>query len=212
MNVNIGFPCGTREECLDLIDHLSRARGFKTFLASLNVKKHSVEVTLYGTKGEVMLARRGLIEAYKEWKTMRSEPKKGESIPLKFLMRLIKGPFPAEVLEQILRVEGHEVEVRGGEIVLLKGGLPKQHLLEVSHRLKDLLKELTRVKRRITKAAKHLILAYSYVKGVSVGESIRELTDEGYLKEVDGAIAPTGEWRSLLRKSLGEKLGIRNED
>ncbi|MCD6324034.1 MAG: DUF2067 family protein [Desulfurococcales archaeon] len=195
---------------MELAEYLSRVKGFKAFLTSLRVKQHSVEITLYGTKGEIALARRALLNAYKDWRALRAPLKRTYSISLKTLMRYVGGPFPVEALEEVLRLEGHGVKLSGGTIEVTSG-VPRDRIIETASQLSSLLKDLVRVKPKASRALKQLVVSYSYLKGVDVEDALKELSSKGYIREDDVKSVPAGEWRSLLRKSLGEKVGTRDE-
>lgn len=198
MTLKVSFRCKGKEECVELIDHLTRAKGVNASIIRYKIRNSSVQIVIFGSSVEAHETRRALIKAYKEWRILKGWMSKGEYITSNQLIRFVGKPFPIDALIEVLKVLGYGARKDGEHIIF--SGVDWNYVMSVAQKLAELLELLARVKPKATYSAKCLITAFSFLEGVSIESALQILKEKGVLKEEGVKLETVGEWRSLLRK------------
>ncbi len=211
MNTRLSFHCRNRDECLDLAEHLSKIKKGSTPFIALQVRNNTVNITVSGSITEEKLIKNNLAEAYKEWKSAVGLNKgSNKVVTLRELMKLTGKPFPVDALVEVLKLRGVAAR-KEGERLILPPNIKGDEVIDIAIKLSELLQELNKLKPKASRTAKQLITAYSFAVGLNCEEGLNQLENRGALK-VDGPrVTPSGEWRSLLRKLIGENVGMKSE-
>jgi hypothetical protein len=204
MNTRLSFRCREKDECIDLAEHLSKIRKGSTPFITLQVKNNSVNITISGSNTEVKLIKENLSRAYKEWKSAIGLNRGfNKVVTLRELMKLAGKPFPVEALVEVLKARGLAIQ-KEGEKLILPPNARGEEVIDVAIKLSELLQELNKLKPKASHTAKQLIIAYSFLAGLNCEEGLNQLINRKAIKVEGPRATPLGEWRSLLRKLIGE--------
>ncbi len=208
MTIKLSLPCGSKEDCLELAEHILRARGVNASLLKYEIRGGSLTITVFGSSIEKTACRNAILRAFREWREIkgwRSGTPRGHSkIRLNYLMRLVGKPFITDALVETLRHLGYEASVEGDYLV---SNVRWEVVVDLASKLGSKLEELVRLKPRASHSAKALITAASVLLDMKVGVLVEELRSRGVLREEGPRLTLRREWRNLLKELLKEGMG-----
>ncbi len=196
-SLGITLNCGSKDECLDLLDYILNYRGIKGTYIMYSVDDGKLRIWVSGAMSEAVITKRVILKAYKEWKELKAWEKGVGSIDINLIMKLIGKPFVSEALVELLKILGYKAELKEG---VLYTNASSNDVLELARELSSSLEKLVKFRPKASYASKALITAYATLKGADPLEVIKELEGAGVLEVRGHKVLVKEEWRNLLRR------------
>ncbi len=205
MTLKLHLRCNGFEECSQLVEEIIHAKGVNTSLIKYSVEGNGITVWIYGSKSEAYATKKALMNAYRRWRELHTSGGGRISVRLSTLNKELGRPVPADAFIEVLKLMGIPV-VKEGDRLIIHGAAP-QEILSTAQDLSDRLTHISKAMPKMSRAAKSLVIAYSFFTREDPVESAKWLEESGVLVKEGVRISVEGEWRNLLRKLVGEKEG-----
>lgn len=204
MRVEIRLRCGSPDSCAELAEYVAKRRGVRAPQLSYEIRGGVLEISIAGPPSDVAASRRAVMEAYREWRSLR-EFKLGTSgrLDLRLLASTVGGPVMPDVLVELLRLRGYAAEVSGGE---LRTDADPDEVLELASSVSKAIEEVSREFPKASRNLKHLLVA-ARALGLDLSGVLEALRSRGLLEESERRVDLRVLWRSLLAELPSLELG-----
>jgi hypothetical protein len=205
LRVELRLRCGSPEVCAELAEYVVRHRGVRVSQLSYEIRGGVLEISIAGPPSDVTASRRAVMEAYREWRSLR-EFRLGTSgrLDLRLLASTTGGPIMPDVLVELLRLRGYSAEVSGGE---LRTDANPEEVLELAGRVSRAIDEVSREFPKASRNLKHLLVA-TRALGLDPSRVLEVLRGRGLLEEGERRVDLRVLWRSLLAELPSLELGV----
>jgi len=205
LRVELRLRCGSPESCTELAEYVVRRRGVRAPQLSYEVRGGVLEVSIAGAPSDVAASRRAVMEAYREWRSLRVF-KLGLSrrLDLRLLASTVGGPLMPDVLVELLKLRGYSAEVLGSE---LRTDADPDAVLELAGRVSRAIAEVSKEFPKASRNLKYLLVAASAL-GLDPSGLLGVLRSRGLLEEGERKLDLKVLWRSLLAELLSLELGV----
>jgi len=204
LRVEVRLRCGSPESCAELAEYVARRRGVRALQLSYEVRGGVLEVSIAGPPSDVEASRRAVMEAYREWRSLR-EFKLGVSgrLDLRLLASAVSGPVMPDVMVELLRLRGYSAAVSGDE---LRTDADPGEVLELASRVSRAIDEVSRGLPKASRNLKRLLVA-ARALGLDPSGVLEALRGRGLLEEGERRVDLKALWRSLLAELPSLELG-----
>jgi hypothetical protein len=205
LRVELRLRCGSPEACAELAEYVVRRRGVRAPQLSYEIRGGVLEISIAGPASDVNASRGAVMEAYREWRSLR-EFRLGTSgrLDLRLLASTVGGPLMPDVLVELLRMRGYSAEVSGGE---LRTDADPGEVLELAGRVSRAIEEVSREFPKASRNLKHLLVA-ARALGLDPSGVLGALRSRGLVEEGERRVDLRVLWRSLLAELPSLELGV----